>query len=604
MLAINEVLQQGRYRITHRFGLDGIGAGYEAFDNVLETNVLLKEILVSSKKVSGVILPETADFGLDEDAKTFTEVKHPALLGVSDYFSEVDRRYLVLESVDGTNLSELLEKNKKSFTLSNTAKWADQLLDALHYLHLRNPPIVHRDIKPQNIKLTSDDKIKLLVFGAADETNSKSNPATANQMFDPAALPYSPLELIWGRLDRASQNVITNSYDEKSEKILNLPADARSDIYSLGATLYHLLTARIPIDALERSIDILEGKPDPLPAPHELNSKIPSEISRVLMKALEIKRENRFDSALIMRQVLRTAVVRVREREADEAKKQEDILEIPFSEAKKTESITQTAEPERLKGEVEQRRETELIKKQLQESEASRIKAEQRAEEAERRLSEKQTKDFGDKKSTTTAATVSEKQPAPIFLPTNGQPEPTGESIQLGKSSDEFKDLSVQPEKNYKIRRRMALVVLVLVILGGGFAGFQFLQTSNTAELNQIFTGEMDSSAIEPVAEATVQTPLPPIAETEPENVSETIPETVAELTPETSRPTTESESSSPIEPENVPEPIDRQPGLKNKAAVSRAFSPQRVEKRPAPVKSPAKQRKKIITVDDIINDN
>ncbi|HKP69852.1 MAG TPA: hypothetical protein VJV05_11260, partial [Pyrinomonadaceae bacterium] len=126
---------------------------------------------------------------------------------------------------------------------------------------------------------------------------------------------YSPMEQIWPGLDAASQKVITNSYDDRSERILKEPLDARSDIYSLGATLYFLATGSEPVDPLERSIDLLEGKLDPLREPTSVNSQIPPEISDVLMKALEIKRENRYDSAMIMRHVLQSAISRVQERE-------------------------------------------------------------------------------------------------------------------------------------------------------------------------------------------------------------------------------------------------------------------------------------------------
>jgi len=117
-------------------------------------------------------------------------------------------------------------------------------------------------------------------------------------------LNYRPLEQLWGGLDGASQKVILNSYDERSRRILQQPLDARSDIYSVGATLYHVLTRTLPKDALERSIEILDGNSDPLTAPADLDSSIPEEISEVIMKSMELRREHRYDSAAIMRQVL------------------------------------------------------------------------------------------------------------------------------------------------------------------------------------------------------------------------------------------------------------------------------------------------------------
>jgi len=600
MLAINEVLQQGRYRITQRFGQNAADAGYQAFDNVLETNVLLKEIPVRLKEAANAAQQETHKLAFADEAKILTEIKHESLLHVRDYFSEIDRQFLVLESVDGNILSELLAQIKKPFALLSVANWADQLLDALQYLHTRNPPIIHLDIKPQNIKLTANGKIKLLAFGVAKNPDAKANAADTNQTVDHTALHFSPLEQIWGGLDRASQNVIANSYDEKSEKILNQPADARSDIYALGATLYYLLTARHPIDALERSIDILEGKSDPLPTAKQLNPLVSSEISEVLMKALEIKRENRFDSAIIMRQVLRTAVVRVKEREAQEAKKQEDILEIPLAENKRLEPKHQVDGQKRLEIEAEQKRQTELIKQKLRESETQRLIAEQRAAEAEKRLSEKETRKSGggkfsdlnndeslksvDKKSLATAIN-SPQDFKQISTPAIVIPEPAKQNAAPENSPDEFKDLFAQPQKDNKIWRRMSVAALILVICGGAFFGIRFLQTAKTAEPIQTVSEQPTSPVEKAIAEPTVEAASAPIIET----VSET-----------DQMPTT-SESSDLSETPGLTETSVRRSSLRNKPAPPLA---PRVEKRiPPPTKTQPKKQK-AVTVDDLIGDN
>src|SRR5215213_9072765 len=304
MLTTNQNLQQGRYRIVNQLGQNGTGTGYEAFDNVLGANVLLKEIRDNSGKVTTPAQLEARKLSFAKKAKALTEMNHESLLLVKDFFSEIDHHYLVTEFAEGNSLSELLEKNKKPFALADVSNWADGLLDALNYLHTLTPPVIHGEVKPHNVRLSANGRVKLHVFNlvkSADEINA----AMANQTFDAAVLPYLPLEQIWQGLDAASKKVILTNYDDKSEKILEQPADARSDVFSLAATLYHLLTARIPADALTRSIDILEGKADPLKSPTLLNPDVPQEVSEVLMKAMEIKRENRFSSAVIMKQVLR-----------------------------------------------------------------------------------------------------------------------------------------------------------------------------------------------------------------------------------------------------------------------------------------------------------
>jgi serine/threonine protein kinase len=391
MPEINEVLQQGRYRIVNHLGQNGAGQLYEAYDNARSANVLLREIPVKLNKVTTPAQMETLKLAFAGEAGSLAEIKHPSFVHVQGYFSEIDRHYLVMDLADGDYLSDLLEKRKTAFSLSEMTGWADQLLDALNYLHSQAPPVIHRDLRPQNIKLTSDGRIKLLALGISKNGETRANAVIANQSFDTATLNYLPLEQIWGKLDSASQKVIANSYTENSVDVLMQAPDARSDIYGLGATLYHLVTARRPVDALERSIDLLEGKADPLPIPSKLNPNIPPEVSYVLMKAMDIKRENRFDSAIMMRQVLRTAIVRVKEREAKEGKQAEvPAPMIPVAELKRPEIVDDPAIHTTADAEADLNRQLEQIKNRLREAEAQKLKAEQRAAEAEKLLREKE----------------------------------------------------------------------------------------------------------------------------------------------------------------------------------------------------------------------
>jgi len=319
MPATNELLQEGRYRISQSPTHNGDEKVFEAYDTVRNTNVIVREIPVKLNKVTTLSQQESLKLAFANQAKALTEIEHESLLNVHDYFSEIDRQYLVMEAVEGDSLGELLAKHKRPFPVSQVTDWADELLDALNYLHTRKPPIIHRNINPLNLKFDPSGKVKLLGvgLGAGPDSEFAAMPQT-----DSENLRYSPMEQIWPGLDAASQKVITNSYDDRSERILKEPLDARSDIYSLGATLYFLITAVHPVDPIERSIEILEGKLDPLREPTKVHPQIPAEISDVLMKALEIKRENRYDSALIMRQVLKTAIARVQEREEEETREQ------------------------------------------------------------------------------------------------------------------------------------------------------------------------------------------------------------------------------------------------------------------------------------------
>ena len=134
-----------------------------------------------------------------------------------------------MEFIEGSDLSELLKRRKVPFPLAEVLRWADELLDALDYLHTQDPPVVHRDIKPPNIKLTPRGSVVLLDFGLAKGLPSQTDAGTASSIFG-YSLSFAPLEQMQGS-----------------------GTDTRSDLYSFAATLYHLLTGVRPPDALTRA---------------------------------------------------------------------------------------------------------------------------------------------------------------------------------------------------------------------------------------------------------------------------------------------------------------------------------------------------------------
>src|SRR5918911_1055753 len=267
-----ETVLQSRYRIVRQLGQGGMGAVYEAVDQRLDTTVALKETLFADER-----LPKQ----FEREARLLARLHHPALPRVSDHFSEGDGQFLVMQYIPGDDLSEMMARKRGPFPPAQVLTWADQLLDALDYLHTQDPQIVHRDIKPQNLKLTSRGQIILLDFGLAKGQAGDISRVTTSASIFGYTPNYAPLEQIQG-----------------------LGTDSRSDLYSLGATLYHLITGVKPPDALTRAAAIVNGQPDPLRPASEANPAVASDVDAVLGKSMAQNREQRYPTASEMRKAL------------------------------------------------------------------------------------------------------------------------------------------------------------------------------------------------------------------------------------------------------------------------------------------------------------
>jgi len=252
-----------------------MGAVYEAIDQRLDTTVALKETLFAEERLRKQF---------EREARLLARLHHPALPRVSDHFSEGDGQFLVMQFIPGDDLSEMMNRKRGPFPANQVLTWADQLLDALDYLHTQDPQIVHRDIKPQNLKLTSRGQIILLDFGLAKgQAGEISRVTTAASIFGYTP-NYAPLEQIQG-----------------------LGTDSRSDLYSLAATLYHLMTGVKPPDALTRAAALVNGQPDPLLKASEANAAVSPDVDEVLAKAMAQNREQRYATAADMRRALQEA---------------------------------------------------------------------------------------------------------------------------------------------------------------------------------------------------------------------------------------------------------------------------------------------------------
>src|ERR1051326_4466065 len=268
---------QGRYRIVRQLGQGGMGAVYEAVDERLDTVVALKETFFADERLRKQF---------EREARLLARLHHQALPRVSDHFNEGEGQFLVMQYIAGEDLAAMLAQNNGPFPEADVLRWGDQLCDALDYLHTQDPQIIHRDIKPQNLKLTARGQIVLLDFALAKESTGQMPAVTTSATLYGYTPNYAPLEQIQGK-----------------------GTDPRSDFYALGATLFHLLTNLKPPDALSRAAAVVNGQADPLPLANQVRPDVSAATAQVLAKSLAQRRDDRFVNATAMREALRSGDV-------------------------------------------------------------------------------------------------------------------------------------------------------------------------------------------------------------------------------------------------------------------------------------------------------
>ncbi len=269
---------RGRYRIRERIGQGGMGNIYLADDLRLEgRRCALKEV-EHDRTVPEKLLKEARQQFLHE-ATVLARLDHPNLPKVSDFFSVGPRDYLVMDYIPGKDLRTMMLDAKQNNTFlseENVLSWANQLADALTYLHSQTPPLVHRDVKPSNLKITPNGLLKLVDFGLVKALVPDEMTITVIQGRGTAL--YTPLEQYGGD---------------------GLHTDIRSDIYAFGCTLYHLLTNTPPADARQRFLH-----PESLPLPRKLNPAISPRTERAILWAMELHPDDRPETAEDLRQFL------------------------------------------------------------------------------------------------------------------------------------------------------------------------------------------------------------------------------------------------------------------------------------------------------------
>jgi len=264
LLPANALLNT-RYLIVKRVGKGGMGAVYQAADTRLSSKVW------AIKEMSDTALPDPVERqqareAFQREAQMLATLDHPNLPKVNDFFIESGKLYLVMDYIDGRTLKDVLEASPSPLPEAYVLRWIGQVCDVLDYLHRCTPPIIFRDLKPDNIMVERGNRVKLIDFGVA--RLFKSGKQRDTESFGTAG--YAPPE----------------QYGQGQ-------TDARSDIYALGVTLHELLTRYDP--ALT---------PFNLPPARKVNPAVSARVEQAISKATQTLPANRFQHALEMKAAL------------------------------------------------------------------------------------------------------------------------------------------------------------------------------------------------------------------------------------------------------------------------------------------------------------
>jgi serine/threonine-protein kinase len=209
---------QGRYIILDKLGQGGMGAVYQATDKRIGGKVwAIKEM--SDAAIAAPYEKARAIAAFEQEAQLLARLDHTNIPKVTDFFTENQKHYIVMEFVPGETLEERVERQVVPCHEQEVREWAGQLCDVLSYLHSLTPPIIFRDLKPANIMLTPHGELKLIDFGIA-------------RLFRPGKV-------------KDTQVIGTPGY-APPEQHGHGQTDARSDVYSLGVVLHHLVTLHDP----------------------------------------------------------------------------------------------------------------------------------------------------------------------------------------------------------------------------------------------------------------------------------------------------------------------------------------------------------------------
>ncbi len=292
---------ENKYVLGKHIGRGGFGITYVAWDSVLQKKIAIKEYfpdeVVTRDEETGAVCPhndkeyqyETELRNFIDESKILSKLnRQPGLVHIYDVFATNNTAYIVMEFVDGVQLSAILKERNEPLPYKEVVEYAIPVLESLENVH--NKGVIHRDIAPDNIMKLKDGNVKLIDFGSAIIVQD-------DDIEIPVRLKrgYAPYE----------------QYSEYGKQ------SVETDIYAMGAVLYHLITGKIPTESFSRKTN------DELKKPSELGIQIDPLIENVIMKALSVEKEDRFHSCLEFAKALKEPIA-LRVQQATQYKEQQE----------------------------------------------------------------------------------------------------------------------------------------------------------------------------------------------------------------------------------------------------------------------------------------
>lgn len=253
MLEVGQVFD-GKYKILNKVGQGGMSVVYLAMNEKANKQWAVKEV-----RKDGVLDFEAVKQGLVAETDILKKLSHPNLPSIIDVIDTEDSFIIIMDYIQGNSLNKALDEFGAQ-PQENVIEWAKQLCDVLGYLHSRNPAIIYRDMKPANIMLKPDGNVTLIDFGTAREFKEKNLADTTCL----GTVGYAAPEQFGGMGQ----------------------TDARTDIYCLGATLYHLVTGKNPCEPPYEILPI-----------RQINPSLSSGLENIIIKCTKSNPAERYQSA-------------------------------------------------------------------------------------------------------------------------------------------------------------------------------------------------------------------------------------------------------------------------------------------------------------------